>query len=134
LSVSGKGGGQPDAGCQVGDHPMDTNKVIFSAMVIILLFLVFHGLDPLSTSTVTQTITGKNTVAAGFKFPASEYLIYTDQETLEDTDNIFTGKWDTHTIYYELQVGHTYHMTLIGWEIPLIGWHRNILRVDEVKK
>jgi hypothetical protein len=96
-----------------------------------LLFFVFHGQDIVSTSTVTQTIDNKGTSTSCLKTCSTNYWIYTNHETLQDSDNLFVGKWDSPNIYNELQVGHTYNMTVIGLGIPTLGWYRNIIQFKE---
>jgi hypothetical protein len=84
--------------------------------------------DPLSTSVVTHKVIGKELIPAGKS--GEVLLILTDQETFRDDLNIFVGK----RVFFgdEMQIGHTYNMTVIGWGVPSIGWYRNIIQFKEV--
>jgi|SRR5208282_3403761 hypothetical protein len=109
-----------------------SDKIIFCAIIISIVVFVCHGQDLLSTSFVTQTVLNKETTSSCGKFCYENYLIFTDQETLQDSSNPFVGKLYNGDIYDKLEVGHTYNMTLIGLRIPTIGWYRNIIQFKDI--
>jgi hypothetical protein len=99
---------------------------------VIMCVAFMHGaFDPLSKSTVICKIIDKKSIP--MTDGSQSYLIYTDQETLQDSDNIFIGKSDAPRIFNEMQVGHMYKMSLIGWESEVSKKYPNIIQFEEVK-
>ena len=113
---------------------MDSNKLIFLAIILVILFLEFHGPDPVSTQDITRTIQGKNAVSVGYRSPVSLYLVSTGDETFEVRDSIFLGIWDHRPLYQNLQVGHTYSLTVTGWRIPVFSPYRDIVSFREITR
>jgi hypothetical protein len=79
-------------------------------------------------ATVTKT---ERVMDAGGK--SSRYLIYTDQEVIEDTDNWIAGKTNSSDIYGKIVAGRKYRFTLIGWRNEILSHYRNITKVEEMK-
>ena len=109
-----------------------SDKILFCAIIIGVVIFVFNGQDIVSTSSVTQTVVSKGTTESCLQTCWTNYWIYTDKETLQDSGNIFAAKMYSGAIYDKLQVGHTYNMTVIGWKIPMFAWYRNIIQFEEV--
>lgn len=61
----------------------------------------------------------------------SKYLVFTDTETLENTDALFHLKYNSSDIYSELQIGETYKAKVYGWRIPFLSRYRNIVYIVE---
>ena len=69
----------------------------------------------------------------------NKYLIYSttsDGETkvLENTDNLFRGKFDSSDVYAELEVGKTYEVTVVGYRFGFANWYENIIDFKEVSE
>jgi hypothetical protein len=119
-----------------GKRKLSAPVLIFIVIFFILAFAYGIGIfDPLSTSTVTEKVIEKGWIATGRG--NSIDLIYTlDQQIFEVNDNFFNGATNAQNIYNEIQVEHTYNMTVIGWDIPIFQGlgrgYRNIIHIEEV--
>jgi len=116
--------------------PVRPSVIIAFVIIFILAFAYFFGVfDPLSTSTVTEKVIEKGWITQGRS--SDIHIIYTlDQEVFKVDDNIFAGATDGQKLYDEIQVEHTYNMTVIGWDIPILHFngkgYRNVIQVKEV--
>lgn len=61
----------------------------------------------------------------------SKYLIFTDKEVFEETDEWLKGKFNSSDMYNQLKVGNTYRVKVIGFRIPFLSMYRNIIEVEE---
>lgn len=82
-----------------------------------------------SIDTVTTTLNSKERVCHSDK---CKYMLYTDAEVLENTDSLRYGKWDSSDLYGDLEAGKTYQFKVVGWRMPVLSWHRNVLEVTDV--
>jgi ribosomal protein L31 len=58
-----------------------------------------------------------------------KYLVYTEGEVFENTDDLFRLKFNSSDVQNELKVDSTYNVEVIGWRIPFLSMHRNIIAV-----
>ncbi|MGB8891063.1 MAG: hypothetical protein WCC86_03245 [Methanoregula sp.] len=116
--------------------PINPIYIVFFVIFFIVAFAYSFGMfDPLLTSHLTEKVIGKERIS-GFK-GSSVYVIYTlDQQIFEVNDNFFVGATNAQNIYNEIQAEHTYNMTVIGWDIPILhvagGGYPNVIQVQEV--
>lgn len=109
----------------------------------IILFIFIIALVPslvcctsYNDHTYTITVTDKERVTYS---ESGKYLIYSttsDGETkvLENTDNLFRGKFDSSDVYAELEVGKTYEVTVVGYRFGFANWYENIIDFKEVSE
>jgi hypothetical protein len=62
----------------------------------------------------------------------SYYLVFTDQETLKNTDTLFYLKFNSSDLYGQIKDGETYEFTVYGFRIPFFSMYRNIVDFEEV--
>jgi hypothetical protein len=62
----------------------------------------------------------------------AKYMVFTPNETFENTDVLIFGKLNSSDLYGNMKEGATYKADVAGLRIPLLNWHRNIIRVQEV--
>lgn len=62
---------------------------------------------------------------------SSKYLIYTDKETLEDTDCWLFWKFNSSDVYGRLEKDKVYKFKVYGFRVPFFSWYRNIIEVQE---
>ena len=115
----------------------DNNKpmwIIGIGFGIFLLFL-FGGyiVYPLTTEDKTQfTVKRLERVNNG---DSSYYLVFTKQgEVLSNTDSLVHGKFNSSTIYGELEKGNKYKANVYGWRVPFLSMYRNIISTEKVDK
>lgn len=111
----------------------DDNKI--STLIICIAVLIFGIAGSIALSyfnsndTVTATVTDK-----GIKryINSDKYLVYTEEETFEITDNILIWRWDSSDQYGQIELGKTYEFDVVGWRIPFLSMYRNIISAEAV--
>lgn len=92
------------------------------AIAIVLPYALMYG----SGETVLITVTNTERITTGDE---SKYLVFTIDETFENTDSIWFLKFDSSDIQGRLQPGQTYRADVYGWRIPFLSIYRNIVHV-----
>ena len=59
----------------------------------------------------------------------SKYLVFTNNEVLENTDSWLYLKFSSSDLYAKLKEGQTYKIKVAGWRIPFLSWYRNIIEI-----
>ena len=104
---------------------------------IILVATILWDIICLNTqNTYTAIITDKGIKRGG---KSDKYLIYTELEdgeilVLENTDELFYGKFNSSDMYADLKVGETYTFKVIGFRIPLFSSYQNIIDYKLIEK
>ncbi len=100
-------------------------------IVVVLLGTVGLGIAGLGNKEVhTAIVTEKESIRSG---DGNKYLIFTDGEVFQNTDNIFVGKWNSSDFYRDLKVEHKYEFNTIGFRIPFLSRYKNIVSFREVE-
>ncbi len=60
----------------------------------------------------------------------SKYLIFTENETFENTDELIRGKFNSSDLYGFLDVGKTYKCEVMWWRIPILSMYRNLISCE----
>ncbi len=64
------------------------------------------------------------------------YTVYgTRGEVFSNNDAILVGeppKMDSMVLQERLRVGRTYRVELMGWRVPLLSWHMNIINARDI--
>lgn len=60
---------------------------------------------------------------------SSKYLIFTDEETLQNEDEIMVGKFNSSDFYRKIEIGKTYTARVCGWRIPPLSQYKNIIEL-----
>lgn len=62
---------------------------------------------------------------------SARYLVYTPNETFEDTDELLAfGKTNSSDLYGRLTAGQTYTCKVAGWRVHFFSLYRNIINCD----
>lgn len=61
---------------------------------------------------------------------SSKYLVFTEGEVFENTDELLAGKWNSSDLIAKLHEGETYKLTVYGYRVPYLSMYRNIIEVD----
>lgn len=95
------------------------------------MILTFIGLEIAyyqTSDTVTFTVADKETkVVSDGENVSSKYLVFTENETFENTDLLFGGKFNSSDIQGKLKRGKTYTAEVYGWRVPFFSMYRNIV-------
>jgi hypothetical protein len=101
-------------------------------ILLLIGVLVVIGIYPtcyyLSSETITITINKTERVNKG---DDSKYLVFTDEETFENTDSYLSWKFDSSDVHGHLKEGQTYKVKVRGWRWKMFSSYRNIVELIE---
>lgn len=104
--------------------------VILSCIILLTFAITFDCIRVYGTKDiVTITVTDK---AVKRYNNNDRYIIYTNEETFELTDELFAAKFNSSDDYGKIQIGKTYKFVVCGWRVPWLSWYRNIIKINEV--
>lgn len=102
-------------------------------LAITLLAVIIYEVSYYQTSShITVKVTGKERVTDRGS-EDSRYLIFTEGETLECTDLLFAGKFNSSDIYGKIKENKTYTFRVLGWRNGFFSMYRNIVNITEEK-
>ena len=82
----------------------------------------------LTDEVVTCTVEEKERVN---KQDSSKYLIFCEEQVLENTDSLWYWKWNSSDFYRDIKVGETYEVRVYGWRIPFLSMYQNIIEITK---
>ena len=62
----------------------------------------------------------------------SYYLIYTDNGEYKNEDSLWYLKWDSASVYGQLERGKTYEAHVYGFRLGFLSMYPNIVSVEEL--
>lgn len=118
----------------------DSSTWISAGLLVLLIIICGCGAFGKTSGTqaeVTAKILNADIAKDG---ESSIYLIdveYADgtTEVLAVKDNSFAGLWNSRDVYFALKnnTGTTYKFTVVGWRVPFLSWHREIIKYQKVE-
>ena len=113
---------------------MYTKNIIAVFLVIFIIIFSVKIIEFTSTDTIDVQITDKQSIVVKNGDDVdNKYLIFTDKEVFENTDELFKGKWNSSDVQGSLIIGKKYKLEVYGWRIPFLSSYRNITDVKEIK-
>lgn len=109
--------------------------VIFAVVVLLVILALTSNiwLQYTTVTTVDATVTNTDRISTGSGESLShKYLVFTKNETFENTDAILFWKFDSSDVQGHLEKGKTYRFKVNGYRVPWMSWYRNILEVEEI--
>ena len=109
------------------------NVIVF--IVIVIVFMIIFNVMRLNHSEIiTIKVTGTERITessgSGKNLEVtSKYLVFTENETFENTDETFMGKWNSSDFQGKFAKDSTYKVKVIGWRIPITSTYRNIVQI-----
>jgi hypothetical protein len=107
-------------------------NAIIGFIAVMLIGLVVYNVAYYQTSEeITITITDKEriTESNGDGGVTSKYLIFSENETFENTDEFWLGKFNASDVQGGLKIDSTYTVRVIGWRIAFLSSYRNIVEI-----
>ena len=102
--------------------------------IIVVFLLIGSAVIKQTTDTIVAKVTDKERVMyQSGKNIDSKYLIFTEVETFECTDQLLVGKLNSSDFYGRIKKDATYKFTVYGFRFPFLDMYRNIIGVEEVK-
>lgn len=111
----------------------DYKELILVVILIVAIVLVNSYFIGATKADVITTVTDKERVTynSGSTIE-SKYLVYTEAEVFECTDQVLIGKFNSSDVYGQLEKGKKYKFTVYGVRIPFMSSYRNIIGVKEL--
>ena len=108
--------------------------IIFVIVAIVSLIAIYNVLWYSSTDDVTIKVTKTDriveTSGEGKDLSVtSKYLVYTKEETFENTDSWVFGKFNSSDFQGRLTTDSTYKVKVVGWRLPFFSTYRNIVKI-----
>lgn len=98
-------------------------------VVVILTMLAISPMYAyLTRAEITCNVDSKERVV---KSESSKYLIFCDEEVLENTDSLWYWKWNSSDIYRDLKEGQKFNLRVYGWRVPFLSMYRNIIKINK---
>lgn len=109
---------------------MNKKLIIISLLLgIVLTFSYYNTFENIEITVIDKE---RITTGTGENFQ-SKYLIFTENEVFENTDDLFYGKFNSSDFQGKLKIGDTYNVKVIGRRIPFINSYRNIVKINDQK-
>ena len=105
--------------------------------VIIGLFVVLLIIGLLTFPLLTQDVANikvleKERISTGSGNTLThKYLVFTEDETFENTDVLVFFKFGSSDLQRKLREGKEYKVLVCGWRIPFFSSYRNIIKIQE---
>lgn len=105
---------------------------IFYIIGFILGFtIVFNIFYYQTAETIEITVTDKERIVeSSGESTTSKYLVLTETESFENTDDILYWKFNSTDYQRWLEEDSTYTVTVVGWRMPYFSMYRNIVDIE----
>ena len=97
-------------------------------IIVSILVLGFPVSYYLSSEDIEITVTKTERINQGEE---SKYLVYTENETFENTDSWLYLKFDSSDLYGQMKSDQTYKVKVAGWRWKFFSSYRNIVVLEE---
>lgn len=98
--------------------------IVFLALGILMFPVAYRS----SAETISISVTGKERISQGSGDSLThKYLVYTENETFENTDSILFLKFNSSDFQRRLDGQKT--VTVAGWRVPFLSMYRNIVKI-----
>jgi hypothetical protein len=82
----------------------------------------------MTDSEVECTVSEKERIV---KSDSSKYLIFCEEEVLENTDSLWYWKWNSSDFYRDIKVEEVYTFRVYGWRVPFLSMYKNIININQ---
>ena len=106
----------------------------WGSLATIVLPLAIFSLVPLATQDYETFTVRKLERVLDADRKGARYLVFTENETFENTDRLIFFKFNSSDIYGMIREGGTYKAKVAGVRIPILSWYRNIVSVEEIDR
>ena len=97
-------------------------------IIVAILILGYPVSYYLSSEEIEITVTKTERINQGEE---SKYLVYTENETFENTDSWLYLKFDSSDLYGHMKANETYKVKVAGWRWKFFSSYRNIVALEE---
>ena len=107
------------------------------AVILILIAIIYTGSNLATQGSVHGVVVDKAVkVESNGKASDSKYLVFVETDggdtvTLEVTDGLAVGRFNSSDVYGNIKRGETYTFKTIGMRIPIISQYPNVKTVSK---
>ena len=107
------------------------------AVILIVIAVIYTGSNLATQGTVRGVVVDKAVkVESNGKASDSKYLVFVETDggdtvTLEVTDGLAVGRFNSSDVYGNIKRGETYTFKTIGMRIPIISQYPNVKTVSK---
>ena len=103
-----------------------TFQLFMFSVLFAVLFSIGYYYQKMTIETVQISVIDKQRVSYG---SSSKYIVFSDEESFENTDSMFNSKYNSSDIYSHFHVGCSYEISVYGKRIPFFSVYRNIIEI-----
>lgn len=101
-------------------------------VLVLILFTAYPVAYKMSAETIEITITDKERITTGGgENISSKFIIYTENEVIENTDSWIYFKFNSADYQNKFVVGEKYEVKVVGWRIPFLSMYRNVVNIQK---
>ena len=107
------------------------------AVILIVIAVIYTGSNLATQGTVRGVVVDKAVkVQSAGRTTDSKYLVFVETDggdtvTLEVTDGLAVGRFDSSDVYGDIKRGETYTFKTVGMRIPIISQYPNVKTVSK---
>lgn len=121
-----------------GRRNWDPVLILYAGMIV--LFIVLCAARPINKVSDMRTIEGTVTEKTVKRSDDEDkYLVFVQETTpggglisLEITDSLLYGRFNSSDVYAGIEVGKTYSFEVGGSRVPVLSWYPNIYSYEEI--
>ncbi len=112
--------------------------VIIMVVVVVALAIIASVFTSFNDHTYTATVTDKERIVKNDDGDVdSYYLIFCKDDggnyyEFKNEDNLLRLKFNSSSVYNQIEVGETYQFTVVGFRIGLFSWYENIIKFEKI--
>ena len=111
---------------------------VIMAVVVLIVAIFCSMFTSFNDHTYIATVTDKERIVENNDGVVnSYYLIFCKDEhgnyyEFKNEDILIRGKFNSSSVYNQLEVGETYKFTVVGFRVVLFSWYENIIKFENV--
>ena len=113
-------------------------KVVIVMVILVAIAVILSIFTSFNDHTYTATVTDKERIIEnGDGEVYSYYLIFCKDEEgnyyeFKNEDNYLRLKFNSSSVYNQLEVGETYQFTVVGFRVSLFSCYENIIDFEKI--
>jgi hypothetical protein len=106
---------------------------VFGVVMFFVIIITFSGLFARNTQdTVEVTVVKTERVSSGSgESLTHKYMVFTTEETFENTDSAWYGKFNSSDLHGQLVPGR-WRFQVYGYRLPALSQYRNIVSATKI--
>ena len=106
-------------------------------IIAVVLIIIFNIATSFNDHSYVVTVNDKDRVYNAAN-DTSYYLIYCKDDAgnyyeFQNSDDLFRLKFRSSTVYNQIEVGHKYKFTVVGYRIGFFSAYENIIKFEKIE-